>query len=103
MHFARSTSPSTTGVCSDSNRCLRSKRPSVPYEFIGLGALDFAKPNECLGFGELVTPLAPNPPIVMKFRWVFIVQAPAPRAFPKRGGNLGAFFTLRTRVLTWTP
>jgi hypothetical protein len=29
-------------------RCLRNKRPSKPYEFIGFGAMDVTKPSEIL-------------------------------------------------------
>ncbi len=36
-------------------RCLRKKRPSKPYEFIGPGAMDVTKPYEFIGFGDIHT------------------------------------------------
>ncbi len=54
-------------------RCLRNKRPSEPYEFIGFGAMDVTKPDTFVWFGD-IHGLKPYKSI--RFRWAFISQTP---------------------------
>ena len=54
-------------------RCLRNKRQSKPYEFIGFGAMDVTKPYKFIGFGDIH---GPKPYKFIGFRWAFISQTP---------------------------
>ncbi len=55
-------------------RCLRNKRPSKPYDFIGLGAMDVTKLYKFKGFGDIH---GPKPYKFIGFLCVFISQTPA--------------------------
>ncbi len=53
------------------NRCLRNKRPSEPYAFIGLGAMEVTKPYKFIWLGDIHGSKS------YKFigcRWAFISQ-----------------------------
>ncbi len=52
-------------------RCLRNKRPSEPYEFIGFGTIFFAKPCACIWFGGTHGPKSYK---LIGFRWALISQ-----------------------------
>ncbi len=75
-------------------RCLRNKRPSQPYEFIGFGAMDVTKLHIYMWFGEIH---GPNPYEFIWFRWAFISQTPVLTdgysgwfwTAPDRTGNFG--------------
>ncbi len=54
-------------------RCLRNKRPSKPYEFIGLGAMDVTKPYRFILFGDIH---GPKPYKFVGLRWAMISQTP---------------------------
>ncbi len=54
-------------------RCLRNKRPSKPYDFIGFGAMDVTKPYEFIWFGDIP---GSKPYGFIGFRWAFISQTP---------------------------
>ncbi len=49
------------------------KRPSQPYEFIGLGAMDVTKPYKFIWFGDIH---GPEPYTFIGLRWAFISQTP---------------------------
>ncbi len=55
------------------HRCLRYKRPSKPYEFLGLGAVDGVNPYKFILFGDIHGPKAYEN---IGFRWAFISQTP---------------------------
>ncbi len=57
-------------------RCLRNKCPSSPYEFIGLGAMDFTKTNKFKLVGDIH---GLKPYKFIGFRWAFISQTPVLR------------------------
>ncbi len=62
------------------HRCLRNKRPSNPYAFIGFGAMDVTK---FVCFGDLHNP---KPYRFIGSRWAFISQTPV--VLPRnRGGT----------------
>ncbi len=54
-------------------RCLRNKRPSKPYEFIGFGAMDVTKLYKFIWFGDSHGPKAYT---FIGFGWAFISQTP---------------------------
>ncbi len=54
-------------------RCLRNKRPSKPFEFIGFGAMDVTKSYKSIWFGDIH---GPKPYEFTGFRWTFISQTP---------------------------
>ncbi len=63
-------SPSLTRL---SYRCLRNRRPSKPYEFIGVGEIDVTKLYKFIGFGDIH---GPKPYKFIGLRWAFISQTP---------------------------
>ncbi len=70
-------------------RCLRDRRPSQPYEFIGFGAKDVTKPYTFIWFGDIHGPKSYEFMILLTYlrlvtHFKFLIVGPDQKMVTKR-------------------